>query len=142
MSASTKSFRGTAAVLPAVVLVVLVVGGGLGTVVLQSLGLMPLVGTPELSVDAYSALGDDLWRSVVLTLSVAIVSTALATVIGLAAALTALSGGRAALVAAGLTVTVPHLIGAAAMALLLADSGMLPRILGMTDGGWPEFRPG
>jgi putative spermidine/putrescine transport system permease protein len=136
VSASTRSFRGTAAVLPAVVLVVLVVGGGLGTVVLQSLGLMPLVGTPELSVDAYSALGGDLWRSVVLTLSIAIVSTALATVIGLAAALL---GGRAALVAAGVTVTVPHLIGAAAMALLLADSGMLPRILGMTDGGWPEL---
>ena len=89
MSASTNSFRGTAAVLPAVVLVVLVVGGGLGTVVLQSLGLMPLVGTPALSVDAYSALGGDLWRSVALTLSIAMVSTALAAVIGLAAALTA-----------------------------------------------------
>ncbi|MGB6071884.1 MAG: ABC transporter, partial [Rhodococcus sp. (in: high G+C Gram-positive bacteria)] len=139
MSASTKSFRGTAAVLPAVVLVVLVVGGGLGTVVLQSLGLMPLVGTPELSVDAYSALGGDLWRSVALTVSIALVSTALATAIGFAVALTALSGKRTALVAAGLTVTVPHLIGAAAMALLLADSGMLPRILGLTDGGWPEL---
>ncbi|CCQ14600.1 putative ABC-transporter transport protein [Rhodococcus sp. AW25M09] len=127
------------AVLPAVVLVVLVVGGGLGTVLLQSLGLMPLVGTPALSVDAYSALSGDLWRSMALTVSIAVVSTALATVIGLAAALTALSGRRAALVAAGLTVTVPHLIGAAAMALLLADSGMLPRILGLTDGGWPEL---
>ncbi|MDZ7883640.1 MAG: ABC transporter permease subunit [Mycobacterium sp.] len=136
---SKKSWRSTLEVLPAVLLVAVVVGGGLVTVVLQSLGLMPLVGTPELSVDAYSALGDDLWRSVALTLSIAVASTALAAVIGLAVALTALSGRRPALVAAGLTVTVPHLIGAAAMALLLADSGMLARVFGATDGGWPEF---
>ncbi|MDV8009288.1 ABC transporter permease [Rhodococcus sp. IEGM 1318] len=139
MSAATKSWRSTVGVLPAVLLVAVVVGGGLGTVVLQSLGLMPLVGTPGLSVDAYSALGDDLWRSVALTLSIAVVSTALAAVIGLAVALTALSGRRTALVAAGLTVTVPHLIGAAAMALLLADSGMLARVLGATDGGWLQI---
>lgn len=139
MTAPGASWRSTVAVLPAVLLVAAVVGGGLVTVVLQSLGLMPLVGTPELGVDAYSALGGDLWRSVALTLSIAVVSTALAAVIGLAAALTALSGRRAVLVAAGVTVTVPHLIGAAAMALLLADSGMLPRVLGLTDGGWPEL---
>lgn len=139
MSAPAKSWRSTVGVLPAVLVVAVVVGGGLGTVVLQSLGLMPLVGTPELSVDGYSALGDDLWRSVALTLSIAVVSTALAAVIGLAVALTALSGRRTALVAAGLTVTVPHLIGAAAMALLLADSGMLARIFGATEGGWPQI---
>ncbi|MDJ0396138.1 ABC transporter permease subunit [Rhodococcus sp. G-MC3] len=138
VNASPKSWRSTIGVIPAVLLVALVVGGGLGTVALQSLGLMPLVGTPELSVDAYSALGDELWRSVALTLSIAVVSTALATVIGLTVALTALSGRRGALVAAGLTVSVPHLIGAAAMALLLADSGMLARVLGVTDGGWPQ----
>ncbi|MFT7021710.1 MAG: putative spermidine/putrescine transport system permease protein [Rhodococcus sp. (in: high G+C Gram-positive bacteria)] len=125
--------------LPALVLVVLVVGGGVFTAALQSLGLMPLVGEPALSFDAYTALGDDLWRSLALTLSIATVSTALAAMIGLATALSALSGSRAPLVAAGLTVTVPHLIGAAAMGLLLADSGLLPRILGSTDGSWPEL---
>lgn len=139
MSAATKSWRSTLGVLPAVLLVAVVVGGGLGTVVLQSLGLMPLVGKPELSIDAYSALSDDLWRSIALTLSIAVVSTTLAAVIGFAVALTALSGKRTALVAAGLTATVPHLIGAAAMALLLADSGMLARVLGATDGAWPQI---
>lgn len=129
--------RSTVWVLPAVVLVVLVVGSGVVTALLQSFGLMPLVGQPQWSVDAYTALGDELWRSIALTLSIAVVSTALAVVIGLAAALTALSGRRTALLAAGLTITVPHLIGAAAMALLLADSGLLPRMLGLTDGGWP-----
>ncbi len=131
--------RGTLWVLPAVVLVVAVVGGGVGTALLQSLGLMPLVGEPALSVDAYTELGGDLWQSVALTLSIAAVSTSLAAVIGLAAALTVLSGRRTALVAAGLTVTVPHLIGAAAMGLLLAGSGVLSRILGLTDGNWPEL---
>ena len=126
-------------VLPAVFLVVLVVGGGVGTVLLQSLGLMPLVGEPELSVDAYTELGGDLWQSIALTLSIAVVSTSLAAVIGLAAALTVLSGRRTALVAAGVTVTVPHLIGAAAMGLLLAGSGVLPRLFGLTDGDWPEL---
>jgi putative spermidine/putrescine transport system permease protein len=138
-SATVATGRGTVWVLPALVLVVLVVGGGVFTAALQSLGLMPLVGEPALSFDAYTALGDDLWRSLALTLSIATVSTALAAMIGLATALSALSGSRAPLVAAGLTVTVPHLIGAAAMGLLLADSGLLPRILGSTDGSWPEL---
>ncbi|MCZ4077711.1 ABC transporter permease subunit [Rhodococcus sp. H36-A4] len=136
---SERKVRSTLGVLPAVILVVLVVGGGLGAALLQSLGLMPLVGQPVLSLDAYSALGGDLWRSIVLTLTVATVSTLLAVVIGLAAALTVLSGRRTALVAAALTLAVPHLIGAAAMGLLLADSGLLPRIFGLTDGGWPEL---
>ena len=138
-SATVATGRGTVWVLPALVLVVLVVGGGVFTAALQSLGLMPLVGEPALSFDAYTALGDDLWRSLALTLSIATVSPALAAMIGLATALSALAGSRAPLVAAGLTVTVPHLIGAAAMGLLLADSGLLPRILGSTDGSWPEL---
>lgn len=133
------NLRSTLWVLPAVILVLLVVGGGLGAALLQSLGLMPLVGQPALSLDAYSALGGDLWRSIVLTLTVATVSTLLAVVIGLAAALTVLSGRRTVVVAAALTLAIPHLIGAAAMGLLLADSGLLPRIFGLTDGGWPEL---
>ncbi|WP_186627264.1 ABC transporter permease subunit [Rhodococcus sp. BP22] len=136
---SQRKVRSTLWVLPAVIPVLLVVGGGLGAALLQSLGLMPLVGRPALTLDAYSALGGDLWSSLALTLAVATVSTLLAVVIGLAAALTVLSGRRTALVAAALTLAVPHLIGAAAMGLLLADSGLLPRIFGLTDGGWPEL---
>ena len=50
-------WRATAAVLPAVVPVVLVVGVGGVTVVLQSLGLVLLVGRPELSTAAFTAPG-------------------------------------------------------------------------------------
>jgi putative spermidine/putrescine transport system permease protein len=40
---------------------------------------------------------------------------------------------------AALTIPVPHLVGAAAMGLLLADSGFLPRLLGVAPGDWPSL---
>ncbi len=139
MSADNRSWRTTAWVLPAVVVVVTVVGGGLITTLLQSLGAMPLVGTPTISLDAYTAHSDELLTSTALTLAIAATSTSIAAVIGLVAAISVLSGRRAALVAAGITIAVPHLIGAATMGLLLADSGVLPRLVGLTDGGWPAL---
>ncbi|MFZ2173828.1 MAG: ABC transporter permease subunit [Rhodococcus sp. (in: high G+C Gram-positive bacteria)] len=134
-----RRWRSTGWVLPAVVLVVVVVGGGLGTALLQSLGLMPLVGAPELSVAAYTAHPEDLLTSTALTLAIAAAATSLAAAIGLAAGLSVLSGRRATVMAASVTVTVPHLIGAATMDLLLADSGVLPRLMGLTGGGWPAL---
>ncbi|MEV0946892.1 ABC transporter permease subunit [Rhodococcus sp. NPDC049939] len=134
-----SSWRNTVWVLPAVIPVVAMVGAGLGTALLQSLGLMPLVGDPELTSQAYTANSEDLLTSALLTLAIAIVSTALAAAIGLCAALSVLSGRRTAMFAASLTVPVPHLIGAATMGLLLADSGLFPRLLGFDEGGWPAL---
>ena len=49
---SAASWRAALWVLPAVVPVMAVLIGGLGSALLQSLGLMPLVGAPALTVDA------------------------------------------------------------------------------------------
>lgn len=128
--------RATLLVLPAVVPVVLVLGAALVTAGLQSLGLVPLVGRPALSLDAYAA--DGLATSVGLTTAIAVASTAVAAVVGLAAALAVLAGSRTVRLAGLLTVPVPHLVGAATTGLLLADSGVAARVLGV-DHGWPQL---
>ena len=130
--------RGSLAVLPAVVPVVVVVGVGVVTTLLQSLGLVPLVGLPELSTAAFTAPGSTVGTSAGLSLAIAAASTTLAVVIGFAAALAVLAGGRAVLAAGALTVPVPHLVGAATTGLLLSDAGVLPRWLGV-DQGWPQL---
>lgn len=119
--------------MPAVLLVLLVVGVALVTAVLQSLGLMPLVGTPALSVDGYTSAWPDLFSSIQVSVAIAAVSTVLAAIVGVAAALAVAAGSRSVLGAGTITVPVPHLVGAATIGLLLADSGLLARLFGI-DG--------
>lgn len=138
MTPRSERARATAAVLPAVLPVVLVVGVGVGTVLLQSLGLVPLVGRPGLSTAAFTAPGSTVWSSAALSLAVSGASTVLALVVGLAAALAVLAGGRVVLAAGALTIPVPHLVGAATTGLLLSDAGVLPRWLGVHKG-WPQL---
>lgn len=125
--------RSTLSVAPAVVLVLGVVGVALVTAVLQSLGLMPLVGLPTLGVDAYTAVGPELFSSIRVSVAIAAVSTVLAAIIGVAAAVAVAGASRAVVAAGTLTVPVPHLVGAATIGLLLADSGLLARVFGL-DG--------
>ena len=134
--------RGTLLVLPALVPALFVVVGGIGAAVLQSLGLMPLVGPVRLSVDAYVAQASALPISIGISLAIAAASTAVAAVIGFAAALAVIAGrfaGRVVALVSATTVTVPHLVGAAAVGLLLADSGVLPRLLGIPPDAWPRL---
>jgi putative spermidine/putrescine transport system permease protein len=77
--------------------------------------------------------------------AVATVATAIALVVGLATALAVRAtrvGGRMLAALAASTIPIPHIIGAAAIGLLLADSGWLPRLLGMDDGSWPQLVAG
>lgn len=130
--------RAALLVAPAVVPTVAVLGTGVVTAVLQSLGLMPLVGTPELTVAPYTAPGADVLGAAGLSLAIAAAATTVAAVVGLAVALAVLAGGRLVALAAALTVPVPHLVGAAATGLLLADSGLAARVLGVQQG-WPQL---
>lgn len=126
--------------LPALVLTVGVLGAAFGTALMQSLGLMPLVGPPELSLQAYRT--DGLLNSAGLSLAIATAATALAAVIGLATALLVAASGPGRRLLTGtatLTIPLPHLVGAAAIGLLLADFGLLARVFGATDGGWPPL---
>ncbi len=134
-----KSWRSAIWVLPAIVPVVIVLGAGLGSALVQSLGLMPLVGSPVLTLDAYRAQAGDIATSAALSVAIAAAATTIGVIVGVGLALTAVAGRRAALWAGTVTVPVPHLIGAATMGLLLADSGLLARLFGLSEGGWPAL---
>ncbi len=133
--------------LPALVPTVAVLGVGLGAAVLQSVGLLPVVGQPRPSTEAYRALaeGRDAQDGLVVSLGLATASTLLAVLVGLGIALLARTGrrlGRVLGAVAAVTVPVPHLVGAAAMGLLLADSGLVARVLGVAPEDFPPLVAG
>jgi putative spermidine/putrescine transport system permease protein len=117
---------------PALLVVLLLFGGGLAFALLQSLGYLPLIGQTELSLAAYRAiLGSRAFgASLLLTLYIAAASTAIATVlaVAIALALRATRRGRRALsFLFQLNLPIPHLVGAIAIADLLGQSGLLAR---------------
>lgn len=120
--------------------VAFVVVGGVGSTIAQSLGLLPLVGTAHLSLSAFRGLGPELPLSFAVSVGIACASTAIAAVVGTATALIVVAGrwyGRAVAALSAATITVPHLIGAATIGLLLANSGVLPRLLNISPNAWP-----
>ncbi|MEO6712319.1 MAG: ABC transporter permease subunit [Mycobacteriales bacterium] len=117
---------------PAVTVVGVLFVGGLGLGVAQSFGYQPFLPDWDWSLDGYRALWRDpaVTASVGLTLRVAVVSTAVATVLGVAAGLRlhSLVRGRRTITAVfASTLAVPHIVGALAMVLLLSQSGLLSR---------------
>lgn len=136
---------GALMVLPAVLPALFVVVGGTGAAIIQSLGLMPLIGPITVGFGAYTAQASALPLSIGTSLGIAAASTVIAAVVGFAAALVIVSGrtgGRFVALISASTVTVPHLVGAATIGLLLADSGFLPRILGIPSEDWPSLVAG
>ncbi|MFD2024628.1 ABC transporter permease subunit [Promicromonospora aerolata] len=142
MSRRTASPRRAALlVLPALLPTVVVLGVGLGAAVIQSLGLVPLVGEPELTLDAYRALTwDDVLAGLGVSVFIATTSTSLALLLGMTAAVLVQRSriGSLATVAAAV-VPIPHLVGAAAIGLLLADSGLVARLVGAQPGTFPAL---
>lgn len=115
--------------------------GGLGVVVVRSLGIQPAVGLTEPTLDAYRAVlgSPDFLGSLGLSLWIAGASTALSVALGIGAAM--LLQGAGAGRAAGrflfqLNLTVPHVVGAIGIGWLLAQSGLVARAahaLGLID---------
>jgi putative spermidine/putrescine transport system permease protein len=126
---------------PSVGAVVLLFGGGLGLGLLQSLGHLPAAGMFSLSLEHFArVLGDpDFFKSLGLTLYIALTSTAIAAVISVLAALAFDSlAGRSRLLqfVFQIPLTVPHLVIAVAAMFLLAPTGLLSRAalhLGLID---------
>lgn len=110
----------------------------------QSLGALSLTGDGALSWEAYRSLAAD--QPVVASLlvggAVAGAATALAAVVGLITVTVLRANRRGSRLLGGLmavTVPVPHLVGAAAMALLLSDSGLIARLVHAPPSGFPAW---
>lgn len=118
---------------PALSVVAVFFVGGVVAAVAQSLGYQPYLPGRHLSVDAYLAIGRDpaVRASLGLTAWVTAVSTALATVLGVGAALTIRHLGRSRAWVTGMfqaNLAVPHLVGALCMLLLLSQTGLISRL--------------
>ena len=105
--------------------------GGLYAALIQSLGYFPAIGMTEISLDAYrEVLGSrDFLDSLLLTFYVAGVSTILATVLAVLAALALRHGsGRMVSVVFQIPITVPHLVAAVGIALVVSQTGLGARL--------------
>ena len=137
-----QGLSGARLVTPALVLIVVVVGTALVAVVATSLGLLPLVGQPRLSTDGFTTTGGDLRAAVQESLVIAVAATVLAAALGLVLATVIVGAGRGVRLLIAMTavvLTIPHLIGAASVGLLLSDVGMARRWSGVPGSAWPEL---
>ncbi len=105
--------------------------GGLVAALVQSLGYLPAIGQTEVSFEAYRrVLGDEgFLDSLLLTLYVAGASTGISTVLAVLGALALRrSSGRISAVVFQLPITIPHLVAAVGIALVVSQTGLGARL--------------
>ncbi len=116
---------------PALLVIGLLFAGGLVAAVVQSLGYMPAIGSHEVGFEAYrEVLGDDdFLDSLALTLYVAGASTLVSTVLAVLAALALRrASGNLSAVVFQLPITIPHLLAAVGIALVVSQTGLGARL--------------
>ncbi len=116
---------------PALLVIGVLFAGGLFAAVLQSLGYLPAIGQTEISFDAYREVltGEDFLRSFLLTTYVAAASTGISTVLAVLAALALRrAGGRLSAIVFQLPITIPHLVAAIGIALVISQTGLGARL--------------
>ncbi len=116
---------------PAILVLGGLFAGGLYAALVQSLGYFPAIGMTEISLDAYrEVLGSrDFFDSLLLTFYVSGVSTILATILAVLAALALRHGsGRMVSVVFQVPITVPHLVAAVGIALVVSQTGLGARL--------------
>ena len=116
---------------PAMLVVGVLFAGGLFSAVVQSLGYLPAIGRTAFSLDAYREVltGEDFLNSFLLTVYVAGASTGIATVLAVLAALALRrSNGRVSSVVFQLPITIPHLVAAVGIALVVSQTGLGARV--------------
>ncbi|MDQ3386830.1 MAG: ABC transporter permease subunit [Actinomycetota bacterium] len=116
---------------PAMLVIGVLFAGGIFTALVQSLGYMPAVGQTDLSLDAYREIltGGEFLSSLALTFYVAGASTGISTVLAVLAALALRrTGGRVSSVVFQLPITIPHLVAAVGIALVISQTGLGARL--------------
>lgn len=119
---------------PALCLILLLFGGGLALGLLQALGHLPSQGLADLGLHHFiNVLWDpDFGKSLLLTLYISITSTLIAAAISVLLALALIqwaADSRAVNFILQIPLTVPHLVIAIAVILLLAPAGLFSRLL-------------
>lgn len=140
-----KAPSGRTAAAPGLVAITLVAGTGMAAVVATSLGLMPLYGEPQPSLEGWRTAAPDLLLGVRESLLIALPATLLAAVVGLLLTILLLSGGStASWVRLGClaVLAVPHLVGATSMGQLLGDGGLAARVAAPGVDTWPPLVAG
>lgn len=126
---------------PALLVVTVLFGGGLLFGLTQSLGFLPAAGLENWTLDNYvTVLTDPAFvRSLWLTFRIAFISTLLATGVAVCVALVlrrAFLGSRLTTFLYQIPLSVPHLVAASALVLLVSQSGLFSRLgagLGLVD---------
>ena len=116
---------------PALLVIGVLFAGGLFAAVVQSLGYLPAIGQTEISLDAYREVltGEDFVDSSLLTTYVAGASTGISTVLAVLAALALRrAGGRLSAIVFQLPITIPHLVAAVGIALVISQAGLGARL--------------
>ena len=118
---------------PALTVVAILFGGGLGLGLIQSLGYLPAAGMQSMSFTHFAnVFGDpDFLQSLALTLYVALTSTIIAAGLSIVMAVFLLSlsaKNRLIHFIFQIPLTVPHLVVAVAMVFMLTPAGLLSRI--------------
>ena len=126
---------------PALALVLFLFIGGLGFGIAESLNYMPIIGLDDPNLDAYRSIFNDkaFYRSLLLTLHVAITPTLLAVIGALAFGLVlrqSFRGKRFFTFLFSFNLPIPHVVGAIGILFLFSQSGFFARIghaLGWVD---------
>ena len=118
---------------PALTVVAILFGGGLGLGLIQSLGYLPAAGMQSMSFTHFAnVFGDpDFLQSLALTLYVALTSTIIAAGLSIVMAVFLLSlsaKNRLIHFIFQIPLTVPHLVVAVAMVFMLTPTGLLSRV--------------
>lgn len=116
---------------PALLVIGVLFSGGIFAALLQSLNYFPAIGLTELNLNAYrEVLGSkDFLNSLALTVYVSGVSTVIATTLAVLAALSLRrSTGRVSAAVFQLPITIPHLVAAVGMALVVSQTGLGARL--------------
>ncbi len=128
-----RGFKIALLLAPALLVIGVLFVGGLFAALIQSLGYFPAIGMTEIRLDAYrEVLGsEDFVDSLLMTLYVAGASTLISTVLAVLAAL-ALRHSTSRLSAAvfQLPITIPHLVAAVGIALVVSQAGLGARAAG------------
>ena len=116
---------------PALLVVSVLFAGGLSAAVVQSLGYLPAIGRTEVTLEAYrEVLGSrEFLDSLLLTVYVAGASTWISAVLAVLSALALRnSAGRLSAAIFQLPITIPHLVAAVGIALVVSQTGLGARV--------------